>query len=359
MRRCWPLLAALAGILAGGDARAADPLALAAILTTHPRLEILRACYQGEKDALLADRRTVAEKLAGIEAYRRSLTDETRQVAARDRTDRAVEQVREAVAALDRRLVLADRKTQLTLRVLRTLDPSGSAAKPMPPDDRRRALNWLASAAHESRGIDRDLAIDRGFENDPVPVERLAGLVDGLQVVSARPDAPFEVKILTKGIGLGVVATATTIYFDKAYLDRKPSEAELQFVAGRELAHVQLGHFSEALLGMARDRREAGGESGRAGTVSPDGSKKAWAMIRERRWTQRQEEAADLLGALLALEAGASPKGAREAIMRGDADETPSAGFRAERLDRLKSLEAVLGDKFWERTDLTFGNCPR
>lgn len=359
MRRFWPLLVAFAGILSGGDVLAVDPLALAAVLTTHPRLEVLRACYQGEKDALLAERRTVAERLAGIEAYRRSLTDEARHAAARDRTERAADQARDTLAGLDKRLGLADRKTELALRVLKTLDPSGSAAMSMPPDDRRRALNWLAIAAHESRGIDRDLAIDRGFENHPVLVERLTGLVDGLQVVSARADAPFEVKILTKGIGLGAFATATTIYFDRAYLDGKPSDAELQFVAGREIAHVQLGHFSEALLGMMRDRREAGGEPGRAGTAAPEGSKKAWAMMRARRWTQRQQEAADLLGALLALEAGASPKGAYEAIMRPEVDEMAAAGLRAARLARFNSLEAVLGEKFWERRDLTFGECPR
>lgn len=333
-----PLLAALACLLAGGGSRAADPLALAAILTTHPRLEQLRACYQAEKDELLAERRAVLEKTSGLEAFRRSLTDEPRQAAARERTDRALTEAREAAARLDGPLAMADRKIAMAVRVLKTLDPDDSAARPQSPEERRRAVNWLTQAAHESRGIDKDLAIDYGFENGTVLVERLTGLIDGLQVASARPDTPLEVKILTKDSGLRAVATATTLYLDKAYLDRKPSDAELLFVASHELAHVQLGHFSEALIALARDRREK--------AVS-DGSKKALAMLLERRWTRRQEEMADLLGVLQALEAGASPQGIRDAIKGPEAR------------DRLRSLEAVLGDKFWERTDLKFGDCPR
>ncbi|MCX5721636.1 MAG: M48 family metalloprotease [Nitrospirae bacterium] len=161
---------------------------------------------------------------------------------------------------------------------------------------------------------------------------------------------------------MGASATATAIYFDKAYLDLMPSESELLFVAGHELAHVQLGHFSEAIIGRERDTQRIRKDLGPGGTaILGLRTQEVLLKMRTGPWEQRQEEA------------GAAPKGIQEAMLRMNEDEKTgvkkvppdiqryrdSLRDHAKPLDRLKALETALGSKFWERTDLTFGAlCP-
>lgn len=370
--RYWPVLIALVGILSASGSWATDPVTPALSMTPRAKLDHLLACQQAEKDTALAEKRKAQENMADIETFRRSLSDRPVHVAAHERADRALTLAHAALAKIDERIQLADRKIGMTVRALNYLAPEhgglqeGSSLADMP----RRYTNWQADGDNESRYLDGYLGTRYGFVTDPVLTQRLTGLVNRLQILSTRPDVPIQVRVLAKETGMGVFSTATTIYFGKAYLDQTPSESELLFVAGHELAHVQLGHFSETIVGLNRDAQRLSKDLGPEGSDAIGWRTEA-ALLKMRTgpWEQRQEEAADLLGAQQALEAGASPKGIQEAMLRMDEEEKiwankvapdiqryqDSLRDHAKPLDRLKAFETMLGDKFWERTDLKFG----
>jgi Zn-dependent protease with chaperone function len=337
-------------------------------MTPRATLDRLLACHQAEKDAALAEKRKAQGTISRIEEFARTLSDEPAHLAARKRAEQALALAREGLAKTDERIALADRRIGMTLRALQYLEPAQGGAPPRPRD-------WRADGEKESREVDDLLARDYGFVAEPVLVNRLASLVNRLQMLSARPDVPVQVRVLATESGMGAAATATTIYFDKAYLDRMPSESELLFVAGHELAHVQLGHFGETIIGREQDAQRLRRDLGPQGEAAL-GTRAREALIKMRTgpWEQRQEEAADLLGAQQALEAGAAPGGIQEAMLRLDKEERAGATrtaadiqrYRdslrdhAKPLDRLKTLEAALGEKFWERTGVRFGGaCPR
>jgi predicted Zn-dependent protease len=184
---------------------------------------------------------------------------------------------------------------------------------------------------------------------------------------------PVQVRVLAKESGHRAFATATAIYFDKNFLAQNPSESELLFIAGHELAHVQLGHFSETVVGLEDDRKRLAKDLGPEGwDAIGERTEEALLKMRTGSWEQRQEEAADLLGAQQALEAGASPKGIHEAMLRMHEEEKTwtkkvapdiqryrdSLRDHAKPLDRLKTLETAFGDKFWKKDTLHLsGSC--
>jgi len=390
MRRCvltararpplcdWPALVALTGFLFAGGSWAADSPSPTLSMTPRAKLDRLLVCQQTEKDAALAEKRKTQAKIADIETFIGSLTDQPKHYSAHEKADRALTLAREALAKIEQRVALADRRIGMTLRALQYLKPEhggvqeGSSLADAP----RRHKDWRADGENESRYLDGLFGEEYGFVTDPALVQRLNALVNRLQTLSTRPDVPIQVRVLATESGMGASATATTIYFDKAYLDRMPSESELLFVAGHELAHVQLGHFSETIIGREQDTKRLSKDLGQEGTATLGlRTKEALLKMRTGPWEQRQEEAADLLGAQQALEAGASSKGIQEAMLRMEEEEKSWASKKvapdiqryrdslrdhAKPLDRLKALETSLGDKFWERTDMTFSaSCPR
>jgi Zn-dependent protease with chaperone function len=366
------MLMALTGILFAGGSWAADPPTPASSLTPRAKLDRLLACQQAEKDAALAEKRKAEKNIANIESFRLSLSDRPVHVAAHERANRALTLAREALAKIDERIQLADRKTGMTVRALQYLVPEQEGVQESSPatDAPRRKLNRLADGENASLEVDNDAAKKYGFVTDPALTQRMTALVNRLQMLSSNPDVPIQVRVLEKESGYGAFATATTVYVDKAYLDKNPSESELLFIASHELAHVQLGHFSETIVGQKSDAQRLSKDLGPEGwDAIGRRTEEALLKMRTGPWEQRQEEAADLLGAQQALEAGASPKGIHDAMLRMDEEEKTwahkvapdiqryrdSLRDHAKPLDRLKTLESVLGDKFWERTDLKFG----
>ena len=374
----WPLVLALFVLLSAGGSWAADPATPISSLSPRAKLDRLLVCEQAEREAALAERPKALEKIADIETFIRSLSDRPVHYAAHERADRALTLAREALAKIDERIRLADLRIRMTLRSLQYLKPEqGGVTKASPSiDEPRRELNRQADCENEGRYADGYYGSEYGFVTDPILVSRLTSLVNRLQLLSPRPDVPITVRVLADESRLGAFATANTVFFDKAYLDRSPSESELMFTAAHELAHIQLGHFSETIIKSEQDKqrleeqfaKEFGSEGSKA---LGKRSKEVLLKMRTGLWEQRQEEAADLLGAQQALEAGASPQGIYEAMLQMDADEKAfwqkngvaqdiqrykdSLRDHPKPLDRLKALEAVLGEKFWERTDLKFG----
>ena len=377
VHRRWPLLAmaVLISLLSTGASWAAEP-ALAAAMTPRAKLDRLLACQQAEKDAALAGKHTTQAKIADIETFIGSLTDQPKHYAAHQKADRALTMAREALAKIDERLQLADRKIGMTVRALNYLAPEQGGVNKSSSlvDVSRRYKDWRADGENESRYLDGLLGEEYGFVTDPALTQRLNTLVNRLQMSSSRPEVPMQVRVLAEESGHGAFATATGIYFDKTFLDRNPSESELLFVAGHELAHVQLGHFSETIIGREQDTQRLRKDLGQEGADALGWrAKDALLKMRTGPWEQRQEEAADLLGAQQALEAGASPKGIQDAMLRMEEDEKTwrktvapdiqryqdSLRDHAKPLDRLKKLEEVFGGKFWERTTLPLGSsCP-
>jgi predicted Zn-dependent protease len=230
-------------------------------------------------------------------------------------------------------------------------------------------LNRKADADNESRTLDGILSHEFGFITDAAEVRRLESLVTRLQMLSPRPDVPIAVRIVddTGHPPNIAAATSTTIYFWKSYLDRHPSDSELLFIAGHELAHVQLGHYAETLIGKETDRQRLLKDLGAEAAQSIGWrTEEILHKLRTAPWERQQEEAADLLGTQQALEAGALPQGIHEALSRMHQDEQLRArplppdiqGYRdslrdhPKPLDRLKALEQAFGEKFWEQTSL-------
>ena len=378
VHRCRSLLTMtiLIGLFSTGASWAAE-LAPAAATTPRAKLDRLLACQQADKDAALEEKRKTQAKIADIETFVRSLSDRPVHYAAHEKADRALAVSRDALAKVEERLRLADRKIGMTVRALSYLAPEqgGIPKSSSLADVPRQYKDWRADGENESRYLDGLFGETFGFVTDPELILRLNTLVNRLQTLSSKPNVPIQVRVLERESGIGAAATATTVYFDKAYLDGNPSESELLFIAGHELAHVQLGHFSETMLGLEEDRKRLANDHGLEGTAA-FGWRAEQALLKMRTgpWEQRQEEAADLLGAQQALEAGASPKGIQEAMLRMEEDEKAwrkkvapdiqryqdSLRDHAKPLDRLEALESALGDKFWERTDLQFSSsCPR
>jgi hypothetical protein len=370
----WPILVALIGILPAGGSRAAEPPTPASFMTPRAKLDRLLACQQEEKDAAIREKAKVDAHLRDVQAFRATLSDPKHRLAL-DKTEGALARDREALAKIDERVTLADRRIAMTLRALQYLKPEqGGVTKTSSSiDERRRELNRQADAESNSRDADQFFGKQYGFVTDPVLVQRLTALVNRLQMLSSRPDVPIQVRVINEN-PYGTFSTAATIYFEKPYLQQNPSESDLLFVAAHEFAHVQLGHVSEFIIRNEQDLQRLRKDLGQEGADALGWRVREQLLkMRTAPWERQQEEAADLLGAQQALEAGASPKGIHEAMMRMYEEEKTwatkvapdlqryrdSLRDHANPLDRLKTLETVLGERFWERTDLKFGGACR
>jgi predicted Zn-dependent protease len=160
------------------------------------------------------------------------------------------------------------------------------------------------------------------------------------------------------------------------------------FVAAHELAHAQLGHSDQYQIQEKVERKLS---PVNLDQLVPQDVRVAnetnMPMVVGQAWTSQfnkeHEQEADLLGAQMALAAGASPLGIHEAFVRmakeRDEDERTRlaamnekqraidqkntarqqldrlTATHAEPEERLRALEDSLGDKFWERTDLKLG----
>jgi len=375
--------------------------------TARAKLDRLLACRQTEKEAALEEKRKTQAKIADIETFVRSLSDRPVHYAAHEKADRALTLAREALAKIEERIRLATLQLNLTARAIKYLLPETRGKERSPLDELARTTwDQLARVAGgHAQSWDHAAEAEYGFIRDPVMEERLRAIIERIQASSDRTAMPVDVRILAKPSGMGAAATATAIYFDQSYLDRSPSESELLFVAGHELAHIQLNHYNkfivqEALerklnsvrldpvegdrLTQVRDRIDQKFQTAQSLTPREELHREVELKAQLAQFAREQELQADLLGAQMALAAGASPMGIKEGLshdnifarLKNTLEERRIWGSQArnqadkplEKLtadhpyseERLEALESALGDKFWERTDLKFSSsCPR
>lgn len=220
-----------------------------------------------------------------------------------------------------------------------------------------------------SDAADAELEAAYGFVHHPAYEKRLASIVHRLKRVSLRPAEPVAVKILNPCPIYMAAATATTIYFDLAYLEREPSEDELMFVAAHELAHGELDH---SVLYVANDRLQLRMQDMEGLERFNARDNRAFAAIRDGAravamgaYSREQELQADILGAHMALNAGARPQGIKTAMDRLASMAAKGAATAAKNLsprrdplkaghpaaqERLSWLEKALGKEFWNQT---------
>ncbi|NQT86416.1 M48 family metalloprotease [bacterium] len=182
--------------------------------------------------------------------------------------------------------------------------------------------------------VDAQISRSHGFVRDPAVEERLQRLVDKVRNLSPYPDEAVKVKIVdhprnpadASGHDRGVQASVDTIYFGREYLAHGPSDDEILFVAGHELAHVQRDHLRATIVMYRKDRGAEGIRElvqwsreplidAKRTTLTEEQQKWIRTNAREARlqpYNQAQELEADRLGASMALAAGAKPSGMRD-----------------------------------------------
>lgn len=380
--RRWLLLAVLVSLLSTGTSWAAEPTP-ATPMAPRAKLDRLLACQQIEKDAALAEKRKAQAKIADIETFIGSLTDQPKHYTAHEKAGQALTLAHEALAKTEERLRLADRHIGLTLRAMKYL-PTASHDESLPLIERAKLgfTDWLADRKLLSEAeFDREWEAEYGFVEDAVWQQRLARIIDRLHAASPDADPLVTIRIVNRPGENGASAGRSFIYFDKGLLDRNPSDDELLFVAAHELAHVQLRHVSRGVVeahwkGFEEDWLRKSVEGSHLAYQDGSGHDNAGWRARMAQYIRDQEAQADLLGAQQALIAGASPRGIKEAFTHMFFDDlkrrlasdpsghdphyTKSLEDHGRPNDRLKSLEDALGEKFWERTDLNpSGSCHR
>ena len=230
----------------------------------------------------------------------------------------AAQIARQAVKIAEGALSKAQAQSQQTIYRIKLTQ---RALDNLPPEDAvdrlaDRVLSWYGEKISEQ--VDNEFVRDPGFVADHEQVKRLVGLVERLQKLSSRPDDRLPIKIL-KGnqVEMMAGATRTTIYVEKAYLDLNPSDDELMFVLGHELTHAQRDHIAKHVLKQK-------GESALNRLQNIDASdpevkeiiNQAALAARMSDYSKAQEKEADLVGAQLAIGAGASTNGIRDALDR-------------------------------------------
>ena len=372
----WSLLAmpAIIGLLSTGVCWAAEP-APAAATTPRLKLERMLACQQAEKEAVLAEKRKAEKNIVDIETFIRSLTDRPVHYAAHEKADRALVVAQDALTKVEERLRLADRQIGLTLRAMKYL-PTTSREESLSLAERAKLgfADWLTDRKLISDAeFDRQWQTTYGFVEDAALQQRLARIIERLHAASPDVDPPVTIRIVNRPGEDGASATRSFIYFDKEFLGRNPSDDELLFVAAHELAHVQLHHVSFGAVesnwkGFEEDWFRKSVEGSHPAYQNGSEHDDAGWRTRMAQYVKDQEAQADLVGAQQALAAGASPRGIKDTFTHlffddlkrrlgpdtsgHDPHYAKSLETHARPMDRLKTLEETLGEKFWEREDL-------
>lgn len=199
-----------------------------------------------------------------------------------------------------------------------------------------------------------------GFSDDPVLKERVERLTERVRALSPYPDEPSRVRIVDRpadpNLAGGLyrapaVCTSDTIYFGIEYLEKNPSDDEIMFIAGHEMAHVQRGHHAKYILSQKLVSH----------TVSPDDlidwdnttlSDEQIQSIRQAAYdgalhdlNHEQELEADRLGFFMAISAGAKPGAIREAFDDVSSRRVGQPRSAADRLDDLTSTHPEDADR--------------
>ncbi|MGQ0812015.1 MAG: M48 family metalloprotease [Nitrospiraceae bacterium] len=344
--------------------------------TARAKLERLLACQQSEKDAALAEKRRIETHFREVQTFRAELTDAPTHRLAVEKAEQALAKDRGALAKVEERLRLAELQIGLTLRAMKYL-PTASRDESLPLDEQVKvqfAKWWADRKLASDSEFDKQWQAKYGFVEAPELQARLIRIIERLHIAFPDADPPMTVRIVNRPNEAGASATRSFVYFDKAYLDRNPSDDELLFVAGHELAHVQLHHVSLGAVqahwqGFEEDWLRKSAEGSHPAYQRPGEHRDAGWRTRMAQYIRDQEAQADLLGAQQALAAGASPRGIKDAFTRMFFDDLkrrlgPDTSGQDPHYEkslenharpdvRLKALEDVLGEKFWERKDWT------
>lgn len=387
VHRRWLLLAVpvLIGLLSASASWTAEPTQATA-MTPRAKLERMLACQQADNEAALKEKAKIEAHLHDVQAFRETLSDNPKHRLALDKTERALGKDREALAKTEERLRLATLQVGMTERAIKYLPISATQSPGLIESGKQRIADWLAQFRSENSAvIEKQLEDEQGFVNDPALHQRLGALLDRVQAVSTGTDVPVAIRILDKPTGRDAFTTGTTIYFDKAYLDQlekasrtqKSLDDELLFTMGHELAHIQLHHvnlgFVEEPWQKLQNTLQLQDVESTHPEYARDGNRHIDAALKTQlaEYQRDQEFQADLLGAQHALAAGVPPRAIKGSFTRMEfqdlkrrlqPDVSQQEPRYAKMLEdharpdkRLKALEAALGDKFWERTDLKFG----
>lgn len=210
--------------------------------------------------------------------------------------------------------------------------------------------------------VDEEIERRYGFYKEITLEKRLFHMVRKLKIISLRLDEPLRVRIFNpqKDVRF-VVASPTTIYFNKAYIDTSPSDDELKFVIGREIAHTELNHMVEGIpfyASLTATDIIDGKMNKILGSYSMKGSKytknevfqflqSAVQVVLKGKYSSLQTQRADILGAQISRSRKASPRGIKEAFDRIEAQGTSNPPVS----ERLSYLEKFFGPRFWEKDE--------
>lgn len=189
-----------------------------------------------------------------------------------------------------------------------------------------------------------------GFVQDPGVEKRVSPILDRFKGTSFQLEDGYVLKMTRKCLPFKAMVTGTSLYVDKCYLAKNPSDEELLITMGHELAHARLEHYERYRIHI-----DAQGLS----------DENDHNVIRRKTasYSRAQELEADVIGQLKAMELGASPKTVYAEVREEIEDRkksldalTPDERERVkwsnsypEPEEVLQKLEEALGKKFWER----------
>ena len=236
--------------------------------------------------------------------------------------------------------------------------PSPSPASPLPSQilrQEREALepSLVARIEHEkskvaaqayAASVDKFIDDNYAAVNDKDAETRVSRLVERIKALSPYPDDPVKVRIYgppkdrvaESGMSrFDAFSTSDTLYFNAAFLNRKPADDEILFVAGHELGHIQRDHYA-GYLGASR--REDMLDRGRTllGAREVSSNPEVVDGIRQVRMhdlNESQELEAERFGTTMALAAGAKFDALRDRYARGMANENPRSAAAEQAAD--------------------------
>lgn len=201
----------------------------------------------------------------------------------------------------------------------------------------------LAAQAH-STSVDQFMADHYAVVNDQTATAKIARLVERIKALSPYPDDALQVRIYGaakdpgKESGMArfdAFSTSDALYFNADFLNRKPSDDEILFLAGHELGHIQRDHYA-GVLGATRraEMLERGKAVLGAGEVTSNPKVQAEiGQVRMHELNVAQELEAERFGTTLALAAGAKFDALRARYARGIAQETPRSAAAEQAAD--------------------------
>jgi Zn-dependent protease with chaperone function len=182
---------------------------------------------------------------------------------------------------------------------------------------------------------DKILFLDYQRISNPALQARVENLVSRVRALSPIPDHPKHVQIIGQprtphpvdidGKEREIYTLGDTIYFGIEYFDHKPSDDEIMFIAGHEMAHMYLNHSQLTMVAKMEDLDNPVPiftepyDYKSLGSPTLSKMEQNWIRNNARKarmqeFNQEKEFSSDRFGFHLALGAGARPNGIREAM---------------------------------------------